>query len=90
MIDKILDFHPSKKYPGMTIYDYLSTYWWLLTLGPQRFNLRMWWCKKYGKKLPVYSPAFKKNGYLLENDWFVPVDGSFSHGYDPRVYPTIF
>lgn len=85
MIDKILDFHPSRRYPGMTIYDYLSTFWDRITLGPQRFNLRMWWCKKYGKKIPVYSTVFKKSGVKLENGWFVPDDGSFAYGNDPYI-----
>lgn len=85
MLDKILDFHPSKKNWGMTVYDYLDTFWYQFTLGPQRFHLRMWWCKKYGKKIPVYSTVFKKYGVVLENGWFVPDDGSFSYGNDPNL-----
>lgn len=85
MIDKILDFHPSKRYPGMTIYDYLSTFWGQVTLRPQRFKLHMWWCKKYGKKIPVYSTVFRKSGVKLENGWFVPEDGSFAYGSDPYI-----
>lgn len=85
MIDKILDFHPSKKYPGMTIYDYLSEFWDKITFSKLRFDIYMNWCKKYGKKQSVYSKVFKKYGKLLENGWFVPLDGSFSHGYDPNL-----
>lgn len=88
MLDKILDYHPSKKYPGMTIYDYLSDFWYGLTLGPQRFILKMMWCKKFGKKIYVYSTFFKKYGYMLENGWFVPFDNSFSYGYDPDAEPV--
>lgn len=90
MLDKFLDLHPSKEYSGMAVYDYIDNFWYTITFGYQRFNLRMWWCKKYGKKTPVYSPAFQKNGYLLENEWFVPADGSFEYGYDPNAHPAIF
>lgn len=82
-INDILDYHPSKKYPGMTVYDYLSGFWYTITFGALRFKLRTKWCLKYGKKIPVYSPIFQKDGYLLENGLFVPDDKSFSWGYDP-------
>ena len=51
------------------------------TLGPIRFNVRMWWESRFNRKNFGYSHTFGKDGYFINNNgWFVPCDKSFSYG----------
>ena len=72
---------PDERYSGESLYECWTTFLYIITLGPLRFNVQMWWESKFNRKNFGYSHTFGKNGYFIkDNKWFVPCDKSFSYG----------
>ena len=72
---------PDSRYPGESLYECWDTFLHLITFGPLRFNIKMWWATHFGKRDFGYSWTFNKNGYfILDGKWFVPCDKSFTYG----------
>jgi hypothetical protein len=73
------------RYPNETLWDEWDTFKYEITLGHLRWEMRMWYNQHFGKKYFGYSWTFNKNGYFVKDWktngwWFIPDDGSFSHG----------
>lgn len=72
---------PDSRYSGESLYECWATFLYIITLGSLRFNIKMWWAIRFGKKDYGYSWTFGKDGYfILKGEWFVPFDKSFSYG----------
>ena len=70
------------RYPNQTLWDDWDTFKYDITLGPLRWEMRMWYNKRFGKKYFGYSWSFNKNGYFVKDWvtnawWFIPEDDSF-------------
>ena len=72
---------PDSRYPNDTLWETWDIFKFYITGQHIIFNVRMWWETRFNHKNFGYSYTFGKNGYFINrNKWFVPCDGSFSHG----------
>lgn len=78
---------PYPKYPNETLWDEWDTFKYYASGQSLMWNVKMWFESHFNKEHWGYSWTFKKNGYFVMNDkFFIPDDGSFSHGC---VAPTV-